>query len=113
MSLMKRFRLLAGLLGCLAVFAAGLPVVASASASMAKTTPMAASEPCQHCADCDGAPCQTAMTDCVLACIAAPPALAATAAILPAIAGSEAPWSTSLAALHGLTRPPDPLPPRS
>lgn len=113
MSSMKRFRLLAGLLGCLAVLAAGLPVVASASAPAAKTAPTAVSEPCQHCSDCDGAPCQTAMADCMLACIAAPPALAATATILPAIAGNEAPWSASLAALHGRTRPPDPFPPRS
>jgi len=82
---MVRCRLLAGLLGCLAVLVAGLPVVASASAPAAKAVPAAASEPCQHCADCGGAPCQTAMVDCVLACIAAPPALVAAAVTLPAI----------------------------
>ena len=45
---MKRLRLLAGLLGCLAVLAAGLPAVTFAAAP-AQT---AASEPCDHCPDC-------------------------------------------------------------
>lgn len=111
MSSMKRLRLLVGLLGCLAILTAGLPAVASAT--VAKATPTSASEPCQHCPDCDGAPCQTAMADCVLTCVATPPALAETGAILPAIAVGKASWSTSLAVLHGLTRPPDPFPPRS
>jgi hypothetical protein len=110
---MVRFRLLAGLLGCLAVLVAGLPVVASASAPAAKAVPAAVGEPCQHCADCGGAPCQTAMVDCVLACIAAAPALVAAAVTLPAIASGKAPWPALPAVLQGLTRPPDPFPPRS
>jgi hypothetical protein len=111
MPLMKRVRLLVGLLGCLAILVAGLSVVASGA--VAKATPTSASEPCQHCPDCDGAPCQTAMVDCVLTCVATPPALAEAAVILPAIAVGKASWSASPAVLHGLTRPPDPFPPRS
>lgn len=113
MSMMKRLRLLVGLLGCFAVLAAGLPAVAFASAPAAKAVAAAVSEPCQHCPDCDGAPCQTAMADCVLMCVAAPPALTASAAIMPAIVDGNAPWSATPAVLHGLTRPPDPFPPRS
>lgn len=110
---MLRLRFLASALGCLAVLAAGLPGIVFASVPVAKAMPMAASEPCQHCADCDGVPCQTAMTDCVLACVAAPPALAASAATLPVISHDKVLWFASPAVLHGLTRPPDPFPPRS
>ena len=113
MRTMLRLRLLAGLLGCLAVLAAGLPAVALASAPVAMATPMSAGEPCQHCPDCGGTPCQTAMANCVLACVAAPPALAASAFTLPAVTARQVLWSASPVILHGLMRPPDPFPPRS
>ena len=110
---MLRLRFLAGLLGCLAVLAAGLPVTALASVPSAKAMQTAASEPCQHCADCDGVPCQTAMANCVLACVTASPGLAASTSALPAISHDKVLWFASPAVLHGLTRPPDPFPPRS
>ena len=110
-----RLRLLAGLLGCLAVLASGLPAVALASATMANAVPTqsAASEPCSHCPDCDGSPCQPASAGCVLACVAAPPTLGVTEFALPAIAVATIPWPSRSMALSGLSPPPDPFPPRA
>ncbi len=101
---MVRVRLMAGLLGCLAVLAASLPAAALAS--------IPASEPCSHCPDCDGAPCQPAAAGCVLACVAAQPTLGVAVFALPAVDMAAMAWPALLATLHGLSSPPDPFPPR-
>ncbi len=110
-----RLRLLAGFLGCLAVLASGLPAVALASVPMLNAVPaqMAASEPCSHCPDCDGSPCQPAAAGCVLACVAAPPTLGVVSFVLPAIGGATIPWPAHLVLLTNLSPPPDPFPPRA
>lgn len=105
----KRLRLLAGLLGCLAIFAAGLSVVAYVPAQ----AQVAASEPCEHCPDCKGAPCPPALTTCVSACVAASPALAAAPVALPRSSSSTQSRPATQVALRGLDRPPDPYPPRT
>ncbi|MDI1283210.1 MAG: hypothetical protein PSV46_02335 [Reyranella sp.] len=112
---MMRLRLLAGFLSCLAILAAGLPAVALASTSTSKAAPAqtAASEPCSHCPDCDGAPCQPAAAGCVLACVAAPPTLGVASFVLPLIDIGMTVWPTRLTVLSGLTPPPDPFPPRA
>ncbi|MDP1965281.1 MAG: hypothetical protein Q8K93_24115 [Reyranella sp.] len=112
---MTRLRLLAGLLGCLAVLASGLPAVALASAPTRNVAPTqtTASEPCSHCPDCDGSPCQPAAAGCVLACVAAPPTLGVVAFALPEIGATTMPWPVRLAFLTGLSPPPDPFPPRA
>ena len=111
---MVRVRLLAGLLGCLAVLAAGLPAVALASMHAPDTAPLqtAASEPCTHCPDCDGTPCQPTAAGCVLSCVAAPPTLGVATFALPAIDTGKTAWPSRLATLSGLSPPPDPFPPR-
>jgi hypothetical protein len=111
MGLMECLRTFAAFLGCLAVLAAGLPAVALASAPTVAPVQTAASEPCTHCPDCDGTPCQPAAADCVLNCVAAPPLGVATFA-LPAINTGKTAWPSRLAALSGLSSPPDPFPPR-
>lgn len=70
-------------------------------------------EPCTHCPDCDGAPCQPAMSGCVAVCVAGSPALGVTTFMLTVPAHDGAVWPTRIAALLGLSPPPDPLPPRS
>jgi hypothetical protein len=112
MGSMERFRTFAAVLGCLAILAAGLPVVALASAPTAAPAQTAASEPCTHCPDCDGTPCQPAAADCVLNCVAAPPTLGVATVTLPAIDTGKTAWPSRLAALSGLSPPPDPFPPR-
>lgn len=109
-----RMRLLAGLLGCLAVLASGLPAVSLASAPLPNAAPTqtTASEPCSHCPDCDGSPCQPAAAGCVLACVTAPPTLGVTEFALPANGATTMPWPARLAFLTGLSPPPDPFPPR-
>jgi hypothetical protein len=114
MRLMKRLRTFAAFLGCLAVLAAGLPTVALASAPAHVPTPMQtmASEPCTHCPDCDGTPCQPAAAGCVQSCVAAPPTLGVAVVALPAIDTGKTAWPSRLATLSGLSPPPDPFPPR-
>jgi len=118
---MGRLRILAALLSCLAVFAAGLPVVAfaqapatgGAAASAAASTRTSVAEPCQHCPDCSGVPCAPATMVCMVGCLAPLPTLGVATFTLPVAAISEAIWPSRLAALHGLSSPPDPFPPRS
>jgi hypothetical protein len=105
---MKRLRLIAGLLGCLAVLVAGFSVVAAAPLP----TQMAASAPCEHCPDCNGVPCAPALAGCTLACATVPALLPLAAAVLPSVAVADQRWPAS-AILRGLTRPPDPFPPRA
>jgi hypothetical protein len=109
---MMRLRLFAGLLGCLAVLAAGLPAVALASMPTAAPAQTAASEPCTQCPDCDGTPCQPMAGGCVASCVAAPPALGVATVALPAIDTGKTAWPSRPAILHGLSPPPDPFPPR-
>lgn len=111
---MRRLRLLAGLLGCFAVLAASLPSVAFGSALSLNSVPAqtAASEPCDDCPDCQGAPCQPAMAGCVQTCVASAPALGVADFSLGEVSTIEAVSSPPLAALHGRSPPPDPFPPR-
>jgi len=115
---MGRLRILAALLSCLAVFAAGLPVVAFASAPAADIARMqtVAAEPCQHCPDCDGAPCTPAAMAsmaCMVTCPGSLPTLGVAMLIPPAIQTGKVTWPPRLVTLHGLSSPPDPFPPRS
>lgn len=106
---MKRFRALAGLLGCLAVLAAALPAIAVASAPVQT----ADSEPCKHCPECDAGPCEPAAVNCVQACVATPPSLGVeTFAMLSGHVGKTS-WPARSTMLHGRSPPPDPFPPRS
>lgn len=111
---MIRLRLLAGLLGCLAVLVSGLPAVALASATMPNAVPTqtTASEPCSHCPDCDGSPCQPAAAGCVMVCVATSPTLGVASFALPAIGAATIPWPARLVLLTGLPPPPDPFPTR-
>jgi hypothetical protein len=114
MTAMRRLRLLGGLLGCLAVLAASLPAVAlglapSLSSALTQTT---ASEPCDHCPDCQGGPCQPAMTGCMQICTAPAPALGVASFSLQAFSTTETIGLRSPPVLHGRSPPPDPFPPR-
>jgi hypothetical protein len=112
MTAMRRLRLLVGLLGCFAVLAASLPAVALGSSSLIGAPQTAASEPCDDCPDCQGAPCQPAMTSCVQTCVASAPALGVADFSLGAVSTIETISFPPLAALHGWSPPPDPFPPR-
>ena len=107
---MIRLRFLAGLLGCLAVLATGISVAAFGALPSKAVASASCDEPCT---DCKGTPCAPTMAVCGAACIAAPPALVAAMATVPAAAGVRSHWRVSSAMLHGLTRPPDPFPPRA
>lgn len=111
---MRRLRLLAGLLGCLAVLAASLSAVALGLAPSLNSAPTqtAASQPCDDCPDCQGEPCQPATAGCVQACVASAPALGVASFSLGAVPVTEAISPRHLAALHGQSPPPDPFPPR-
>ena len=104
---MSRLRLLAGLLGCLAVLAAALPAAASAPVQTV------AAEPCNHCPDCDAGPCGSAAVSCVQACVATPPTLGVETFALPSVHADTAVWPAPVAMLRGQSPPPDPFPPRS
>lgn len=106
---MSRLRLLAGLLGCLAVLAAALPAIAVASAPVQTAT----SEPCQHCPDCDAGPCEPAAMGCLQACVATPPTLGVETFALPSMHAGMTVWPAPAAMLRGQSPPPDPFPPRS
>ena len=121
---MKRLRLLAGLLGCLAVVAAGLPTVAHAwmpstsdrapAATGATTGTTKVSALCsQHCPECEGMPCPPTAAGCVVACIGTMPSLVAAAMTLSTPDARSEVWPDRFAALRGLSPPPDPSPPRS
>jgi hypothetical protein len=112
MGLMKRLRTFAAFLGCLAVLAAGLPAVALASTPTTASAQTAASEPCTHCSDCDGTPCQPAAAGCVLSCVAAAPTLGVATFAPPAIDTGRTGWPSLSATLSGLSPSPDPFPPR-
>ncbi len=112
---MRRLRILSALLGCLAVVTAGLPTVALAwTPSLAPATDqMVVGGLCsQHCPSCEGAPCSSEATGCTVACVGVTPALGVAAFVLSIPPGNVTIWPRRLAALDGLSRPPDPLPPR-
>lgn len=106
---MKRFRALAGLLGCLAILAAALPAIAIASAPVQT----AASEPCEPCPDCNGGPCDSTAARCFQACVATPPTIGVETFALPPVHAGKTSWPGRTAVLHGQSPPPHPLPPRS
>lgn len=110
-----RLRLLAAVLGCLAVLAGGLTAVAWASGPM--VTPAsersAVGAPCTHCDDCDGVPCPAPATACVQISPNATPTLTAATPDLPTIGFGKIRWPLRATVLSGLSPPPDPFPPRA
>jgi hypothetical protein len=105
-----RLRLLAGLLGCLAVLVTGVSVAAFG----ALPSKAVAAAPCDEpCPDCKGTPCAPTMAVCGATCIATPPAMVAITLDLPTAKSAGETGLRSSAALHGLARPPDPFPPRA
>lgn len=117
MTLMKRFRALAALLGCLAVVAAALPTVAlawtPAPAQAEATEDTVGGGLCsQKCPSCEDAPCAPQATRCTVACVSVTPTLGVVAFVLSVPPADVSLWPHRLATLHGLTPPPDPLPPR-
>jgi len=111
MGRMKGVRRLAAFLGCLAAISAMLPVAAFAWTKAADAMPqrMAMSQPCPHCHDCD--PCQTADNGCSQVCVSPLSTLGSVA--LPVVDRGDSAVPGRLVVLHGLSRPPDPFPPRS
>lgn len=109
MAAMSRLRLLASLLGCLAVLAAALPAIAIAPAPVQT----GATEPCKHCPECDAGPCEPAAVSCAQPCVATPPTLGVETFALPPVHAAAAVWQAPVAMLHGQSPPPDPFPPRS
>ena len=112
---MKRLRILSALLGCLAVMLAGLPTVALAwtpSHAPATDQTVVGALCSQHCPSCEGAPCSPEATGCTVACVGLTPALGVAAFVLSIPPGNDMVLPHRLAVLDGLSRPPDPLPPR-
>lgn len=115
--MVKRARLLSALLGCLAVLSAGLPAVALAWASSGQAP--AAEETVsgalcsQECSPCESAPCPPSAAGCIVACVSIAPSLGVASFTLAPPSGQSALWPIRLAMLHGLSPPPDPLPPRA
>ena len=122
--MMMRLRLLAGLLGCLAMLTAGLPAISVASAPAGGGQPVQAADdgvPMQTvvfergnpCGDCADLPCPLAMAGCTTVCVNAAPALGTAGPIVPAATEDGTVWPVRLAVLDGLSPTPDPFPPRS
>ncbi|MGE0853175.1 MAG: hypothetical protein AB7O44_26805 [Hyphomicrobiaceae bacterium] len=109
---MKAFRRLALFLGCLAVISAILPVTAFGSSKAADAAQRTSiSDFCPNCHDCD--PCQAANTGCSQVCVSPLPTLVGHGPALAAIERGDAGVPSRPAALNGLSRLPDPFPPRS
>ncbi|MBI3197734.1 MAG: hypothetical protein HYZ40_09555 [Rhodospirillales bacterium] len=111
---MMRLRLLAAVLGCLAVLAGGLTAVAAAAAPVATpaTERSIANVPCTHCDECDGVPCPVPTAACMQTAPNGTPTLAATLD-LPAIGFDKIRWALRSTVLNGRSPPPDPFPPRA
>lgn len=111
---MKRLRDLVALLGCLAVLAGSVSVVAEATAAVRTSFDRGATDgqPCSHCDECDGVPCPKPAVACLQACATPAAAVAVAMPVLPELQAGSAAWSIRTAALSGLSRPPDPFPPR-
>jgi hypothetical protein len=110
---MPRFRALAAVFACLAVLAGGLNVALAAPFGTITAERSMASEPCAHCDDCDKAPCPIPMADCLQTHANAGPALLGASVELLASPYVTVHWFTPHTALSGLSRPPDPFPPRA
>jgi hypothetical protein len=111
---MGRLRVIAALLGCLAVLAAGVANVAAAQdAGWTPTDRGASSAPCSHCDDCDKTPCPMPMTDCVQVHAGGSAVMLAAFVALPQKPDIAERWTALAQALSGLSPPPDPLPPRA
>ena len=112
---MERLRVLAALLGCLAILATGAPALALAWApaqAPATDQTMVSALCSQHCPSCEGMPCPPTAAGCVVACVGVAPAIGVAAVTLSIPPSDNDVWPTRLAALHGLSPPPDPSPPR-
>lgn len=111
---MMRLRLLAAVLGCLAVLAGGLMTVAAAMPAGAPAAERSiAGAPCAHCDDCDSVPCPAPTASCMQASTNGTPTLAASTLNLPTIGFGKIRWLLRTAVLSGLSPPPDPFPPRA
>ncbi len=110
---MTSLRLLAAILGCLAVLAGGLLTVAAAMPAGAPAAERSmAGGPCTHCDDCDGVPCPAPTATCMQVSANGAPTLAASTFNLPTVGFDRVRWLLRTATLSGLSLPPDPFPPR-
>jgi hypothetical protein len=116
-----RLRVLSALIACLAVVATGLPAVALAWAgsSVAGIDNPAAGHIVQgtlctqHCPSCQDMPCPPTAERCAAACASLMPTLGVPTFTLSAPDRASVRWPTLRASLRGLSRPPDPFPPRA
>jgi hypothetical protein len=110
---MRRLRILAAMLGCLAAIVADLPAVAAVSAPVpqADLSMSAGAAPCEHCQGCGATQCPKAV-DCMAPCAISLPPLGVAAIELPLAEFGPPVWPAHLAVLDGELRPPDPFPPR-
>jgi len=95
---MKRLRALVALLGCLAVLAGSVSVVAEATAAVRTTVDRSATDaqPCTHCDDCDGVPCPKSAVACLQACATPAVAVAVDMPVLPRMQAGSAPRPTKM-----------------
>jgi hypothetical protein len=111
---MRRFRALAAFIGCIAILAGAFASVASATIVIGPPSAEhdMAGMSCNHCVDCDKAPCPLSATDCLQMQSNAAPAVLADSVEWPAGAFVTIHWSPGVTRLSGLSSPPDPFPPR-
>jgi hypothetical protein len=111
---MGRLRIIAALLSCFAVLVAGLANVAAArDFGQVAAERSAAAAPCEHCDDCDKAPCPMPMADCLQVHASGTAAmLVASIEFLPGPIAVEQ-HAAAAHTLSGLSPPPDPFPPRT
>lgn len=112
---MMGLRLLAAVLGCLAVLAGGLTTLAAAAGPIATPAPAHSTvgAPCVHCDECNSLPCPTPASTCVQISPSGTPTLVASAFDLPTIGFGQIRWPLRTIILSGLSPPPDPFPPRA
>jgi hypothetical protein len=116
-----RLRVLSALIACLAVVATGLPAIALAwTGSSAAPIDRPAAEQAvlgalcsQHCPSCTDMPCPPTAERCVVACVGLMPTLGVANFALSVPGRTSMKWPMQLASLRGLSRPPDPFPPRA
>lgn len=113
MGSMKAVRRFAAFFGCLAAISVILPLSAFGWTRTVDvhSVQMGMSEPCPTCHNCD--PCQTATAGCSQICVSPVPTLGSAGPVLPTIERGDAAVPGRLATLDGLSRPPDPFPPRT
>ena len=110
---MLRFRALAAVFACLAVFAGALNVAFAAQGPVVSADRGTVGVRCSDCNDCDKSPCPMPMSDCIQMHATPGPGLVAASIELRAGAYVTVPWSLAHTTLCGLSPPPDPLPPRA